>query len=61
MGLYHSKAKKAAEDAALEEDRNFLAAEADGQGEKPDEGTSAVNVEYNSNAEADEVTEDGYF
>ena len=39
----------------------FLAAEAAREGEKSDEGASAVNVESNMDAEADEATEDGHF
>ena len=45
MGLSQSEAKKAAEDAAAEEDSKCLAAEAAGEGEKLDEGASAGNVE----------------
>ena len=35
-----SKAKKAVEDAAAEEERKFMAAEAAGEGGKSDEGAS---------------------
>ena len=45
MGLSQSESKKAAEDATAEEDRKCLAAEATGEGEKSDEGASAVNTE----------------
>ena len=45
MGLSKSEAKKAAEDAAAEEERKCLVAEASGKGEKS----------------AAEVTEDGSF
>ena len=38
MGIYQSEAKKAAEDAASEEERKCLASEAAGEGEKSDEG-----------------------
>ena len=38
------EAKKAAEDAAAEEERKFLAAEAAGEGGKSYEGASAVYV-----------------
>ena len=44
MGLSKSEAKKAAEYAAAEEERKCLAAEATGEGEKSDEGASAVNT-----------------
>ena len=44
MGLSKSKAKKAAEDVVAEEESKCLAAEATGEGEKSDEGASAVNV-----------------
>ena len=44
MGLSQSEAKKVSEDASAGEDRKFLAAEAAGEGEKSDEGASAVNV-----------------
>ena len=44
MALSKSEAKKAAEDASAEEVRKCLAAEAAGEGEKSNEGTSAVNV-----------------
>ena len=44
MALSKSKAKKAAEYAAAEEERKFLAEEADGEGEKSDEGSSSGNV-----------------
>ena len=40
MGIYQSKAKKAAEDAAAKEESKCLAAEAAGEGEKLDEGES---------------------
>ena len=45
MALSKSEAKKAVEDAASEEERNFMAAEAAGEGEKLCEGGSAVNAE----------------
>ena len=45
MGLSKSEAKKAVEDAAEEEERKCLAAEAAGEGEKSDDGASSVNVE----------------
>ena len=45
MEIYKSKAKRAAEDAAAEEERKCLAEEASGEGEKS----------------VAEVTEDGYF
>ena len=38
----------------------FLAAEAAREGEKSDEGASAVNVESNMDAEAAEATKYGY-
>ena len=41
MALSKSEAKKAAEDAAAEEESKCMEAEADGEGEKPDEGASA--------------------
>ena len=41
MALSKSEAKKAAEDAAAEEDSKCLAEEAAGEGEKSDEGASA--------------------
>ena len=44
MALSKSEAKKAAEDAAAEEESKCLAAEAAGEGEKSDEGASAGNV-----------------
>ena len=44
MALSKSEANKAAENAAAEEERKFLAAEAAGEGEKSDEGESAGNV-----------------
>ena len=44
MGLSQYEAKKEAEDAAVEEERKCLEAEASGEGEKSDEGASAVNV-----------------
>ena len=61
MGLSQAKTKKAAEDAAAEEEGECLAAEANGEGGKSDEGTSAVNVESNMDAEAAEAIEDGSF
>ena len=61
MGLSQVEAKKASEDAAAEEGRNFLAAEASGKGVKSVERASSVNVESNMDAEADEATEDGSF
>ena len=45
MGISQSEAKKAAEDSAAEEERKFLAAEAPGEGDKSDEGESAVSSE----------------
>ena len=45
MGISQSESKKAAEDAAEGEERKCLAAEVAGEGEKSDEGESAVNVE----------------
>ena len=45
MGPYKSKANKSEEDAETEEERKCLAAEAAGEGQKPDEGASAVNSE----------------
>ena len=44
MAISKSEVKKVAEDAAAEEESKFLAAEASGEGEKSDEGASAVNV-----------------
>ena len=44
MVISLSEAKKAAEEAAAEEEIKCLAAEAAGEGEKSDEGTSAENV-----------------
>ena len=44
MGLSQYEAKKAAEDAAVEEERKCLEAEAAGEGEKSDEGASSGNV-----------------
>ena len=44
MVLFKYEAKKAAEDAAAEEERKCLTAEAAGEGEKSDEGASAGNV-----------------
>ena len=44
MDLSVSKAKKAAEDAAAEEEIKCLAEEAAGEGEKSDEGASSLNV-----------------
>ena len=61
VGLSRAEAKKEAEYAAEEEERTFLAAEAAGEGEKSDEGSSAVNVESYMDAEAAEETEDGSF
>ena len=45
MGISQSKAKKAEEYAAAEEESIFLAAEAAGEGETSDEGASPVNAE----------------
>ena len=44
MVLSKSEAKNAAKDAAGEEERKCLAAEAAGEGEKSDEGESEGNV-----------------
>ena len=44
MELSKSEAKKAEEDAAAEEDIKCLTAEASGEGEKSDEGSSSGNV-----------------
>ena len=44
MGLSQYEAKKAVEDAAVEEERKCLEAEAAGEGEKSDEGASSGNV-----------------
>ena len=44
MGLSQSEAKKAAEDGTAEDQRKCLAEEAVREGEKLDEGVSAVNV-----------------
>ena len=44
MALSISKAEKAAEDAAAEEESKYLAAEAAGEGKKLDEGASAGYV-----------------
>ena len=44
MALSKSKTKKAAEDAAAEDESKFLSAEAAGEVEKSDEGASAGNV-----------------
>ena len=44
MALSKYEAKKAAEDAAAEEESKFLAAEAAGEGRKPDEGASSGYV-----------------
>ena len=46
LGVAISKfeVKKAAEDAAEEEESIWLVEEADGEGEKPDKGLSAGNV-----------------
>ena len=52
MGISKSEAKKAAEDAEVEEERKRLASEAAGEGGKSDEGGSAGNVVYNMDAEA---------
>ena len=52
MGLSQSKSRKAAEDAAAEEERKCLAAEAAGEGEKADGRASSGNVVYNLDAEA---------
>ena len=41
VALSKSEAKKAAEDAAAEEESKFLTAEAAGEGEKSDEGASS--------------------
>ena len=41
MALSKSEAKKTAEDAAAEEESKCMEAEADGEGEKSDEGASA--------------------
>ena len=49
------------EEVAAEEEGECLAAEANGEGGKSDEGTSAVNVESNMDAEAAEAIEDGSF
>ena len=45
MGIYQSESKKAADDAAAEEESKCMAAEAAGEGEKSDEGASSVNME----------------
>ena len=44
MGIFISKAKKAAEDAASEEERICLAEETAREGGKSDEGKSSGNV-----------------
>ena len=44
MALSKSEANKAAEDAAEEEERKCLVAEAAGEGEKLDKGASAGNA-----------------
>ena len=44
-GLSPSEAKKSAEDAAAEEESKCLVADTAGEGEKSDEGASAVNAE----------------
>ena len=44
MALSKYEAKKAAEDAAAEEESKYLAAEADGEGRKSDEGASSGYV-----------------
>ena len=59
MEISKPEANKAAEEESI-----FLAAEAAGEGEKSDEGESAVNVETNMDSEAaetDEAYEDGSF
>ena len=61
MGISQAKAKKVAEDAVAEGEGKFLVAEAAGEGEKLDEGASAVNAESNMDAEADEAAEDESF
>ena len=64
MGISQAEANKAAEDSAEQEEYKCLAAEAAGEGEKSDEGESAVNVETNMDSEAaetDEAYEDGSF
>ena len=45
MGISQSEAKKAAEDAEAKEERKYMAAEAAGEGEKLDDGESALNAE----------------
>ena len=52
MALSKSEAKKSAEDAAAEEERKCLAAEAAGEGGKLDEGASSGNMVQNLDAEA---------
>ena len=44
MAISKFEANKAVEDAAAEEESKWLAAEADGEGEKLDEGSSAGNL-----------------
>ena len=44
MSISKSEAKRAAEDAASEEEVKCLAAEASGEGEKSDEGESSGNA-----------------
>ena len=44
MAISKSEANKAVEDAAAEEESKWLAAEADGEGEKLDEGALAGYV-----------------
>ena len=45
MGLSKSESKKSVEYAVAEEESKFLEEEASGEGEKSDEGASAVNTE----------------
>ena len=44
VGLSQPKANESAEDASSEEEKKYLVAEADGEGKKPNDGTSALNV-----------------
>ena len=44
MGISQYESKKKAEDAVADKESKCLEAEASGEGEKPDEGVSAVNT-----------------
>ena len=57
MVISQSEAKKAGEEAAVEEEENCLAEEVSGEDEESGEGGSSVKVEYSLEAEAYEVSE----